>query len=304
MRLIDTTCPKCNAHMKVDAENKQVKCEFCGATFMIDDQIQHVRYDNAEEAGYQFERGRQKAQAEAAYHAQMAQQYYAPTPPPPAKKGKLWLWVIGWLFCFPIPLSVILWRKLPFKKSVKIGILVAMWLILFAISAATPKEETPKEAETVAVNSETTAKTALEEEAPTIITDSVVQEFVSKYNTLSDSPLDGVEQGNIRTKYYAFSHGYYLELLHSDATDKMAITITETNENAELGVQGMKEVFHDIAKTIDESLTDEAINEYFDTMVSSEHMKEDTLGNMKVLYAPDVELSGGYTRGHIEIDEQ
>ena len=64
MKLIDMQCPHCGAHLKVDIESKQAACEHCGANILIDDEVQHVQYDNAEEAGYKFEKGRQRAQAE------------------------------------------------------------------------------------------------------------------------------------------------------------------------------------------------------------------------------------------------
>ena len=31
-------------------------------------------------------------------------------PPMPAKKRRTWLWVLGWIFCYPIPLTILLFR--------------------------------------------------------------------------------------------------------------------------------------------------------------------------------------------------
>lgn len=67
----------------------------------------------------------------------------------------------------------------------------------------------------------------------------------------------------------------------------------------------MKEVFHDVAKSIDSSLSDDGINSYFDQLVSNTMMVEnDTLGTIKVTFIPDAKLSNGYSRGHIELSEQ
>ena len=65
MKMIETNCPNCHGQMKIDKENKTAVCPFCGTTALIDDETQHVQYDNAEDAGYNFEKGRQRAQAEA-----------------------------------------------------------------------------------------------------------------------------------------------------------------------------------------------------------------------------------------------
>ena len=50
--------------MKINEAEKQAVCEYCGAKFFVDDEEQYTAFDNAERAGYAFEKGRQKAQAE------------------------------------------------------------------------------------------------------------------------------------------------------------------------------------------------------------------------------------------------
>ncbi|MBR4543584.1 MAG: zinc ribbon domain-containing protein [Lachnospiraceae bacterium] len=64
MRIIDMTCQHCGASLQVNDENKQAFCTHCGSRFLIDDEIRHIQYDNAEEAGYAFEKGRLRAQNE------------------------------------------------------------------------------------------------------------------------------------------------------------------------------------------------------------------------------------------------
>ena len=45
-----------------------------------------------------------------------------------AKKRKTWLWVLGWLFIFPLPLTILLLRNRKMNKVVKIVILIVAWL--------------------------------------------------------------------------------------------------------------------------------------------------------------------------------
>ena len=107
MRIVDTTCTKCGANLHIDADRKTAFCEYCGAQLLIDDEVQHLQIDNAESAGYAFEKGRQRAQNEA-----QAQRYYSAQPQPAPKKNKkiVW-WVLGWIFIFPIPLTIIISRS-------------------------------------------------------------------------------------------------------------------------------------------------------------------------------------------------
>lgn len=68
---------------------------------------------------------------------------------------------------------------------------------------------------------------------------------------------------------------------------------------------GMRDVFHDVAKAIDSSLSDEDIYGYFDDLTSGDYMEEnDPFGTMLILYVPDKDLSSGHSRGHIGIDAQ
>lgn len=53
---------------------------------------------------------------------------------PPKPKRKTWLWVLGWLFCFPIPIIVLLVRDKRISTPVKITISILACLIYLIIS--------------------------------------------------------------------------------------------------------------------------------------------------------------------------
>ena len=140
MRLIEMTCPKCGAQLQIDADKKQAFCGHCGTEILIDDEVQHIQYDNAEEAGYNFEKGRQRAQAEARQNQQV-NSYRPPVQPTrvpqqPVKKRKTWLWVLGWIFIFPLPLTILLVRKKNMNIVLKILILGFAWLFYLIIVLA------------------------------------------------------------------------------------------------------------------------------------------------------------------------
>ena len=113
--------------MRIDVDRKQAFCEYCGAQILIDDEVQHLQIDNAESAGYAFEKGRQRAQNEAqatrAYTCQSASK----------KKSNIVWWVLGWIFIFPIPLTIIIARNKKLKTVVKVGIIVAVWFVYLLI---------------------------------------------------------------------------------------------------------------------------------------------------------------------------
>lgn len=52
----------------------------------------------------------------------------------PAKnKSKMWLWVLGWLFMFPIPLSILIYRSKNLSKNIRIAIIVVVWALFLLI---------------------------------------------------------------------------------------------------------------------------------------------------------------------------
>ena len=171
MKLVDTTCPHCGSALKIDSSNKNATCEYCGAALLIDDEVQHVQYDNAEEAGYKFEKGRQRAQAEAKRNTtRINTQTYQQ---PPKKKRKTWLWVLGWICVFPLPLTILLLRKKDMKPALKYGIIAAAWIVYLLIGLSggfgDSNKNTTEQSSTPAVveSTQTAAQNTEESEAPT-----------------------------------------------------------------------------------------------------------------------------------------
>ena len=63
MKLISLTCPNCGAEIEVNTELTKGACNFCGKTFLIEDEILKGK-QFLEQDGYNFEKGRIKAQKE------------------------------------------------------------------------------------------------------------------------------------------------------------------------------------------------------------------------------------------------
>ena len=77
MKLVEMKCKNCCSKLEVDSEAKEVTCNYCGTIFKIDDEIQRIKYEDMEQAGYEFEKGKIRAQQE--YHQQQYQALYSNT---------------------------------------------------------------------------------------------------------------------------------------------------------------------------------------------------------------------------------
>ncbi len=64
MKLVEMKCKNCGHMLKVEEGTTSITCEYCHTTYSIDDEAQHIKYDNMYESGYEFEKGRIQAQEE------------------------------------------------------------------------------------------------------------------------------------------------------------------------------------------------------------------------------------------------
>lgn len=67
MKIVDMTCPKCGASMKLDSDKGSAVCEYCGHQILLEkeDTIEEIR-KKAESKSYGYHKGKLKAEAEAA----------------------------------------------------------------------------------------------------------------------------------------------------------------------------------------------------------------------------------------------
>ncbi|CBK73752.1 hypothetical protein CIY_08810 [Butyrivibrio fibrisolvens 16/4] len=49
------------------------------------------------------------------------------------KKAPIWLWVLGWICIFPVPLTIQMLRNKEMKPAVKYGIIAAAWIFYLCI---------------------------------------------------------------------------------------------------------------------------------------------------------------------------
>ena len=129
MKIEPYRCPQCGAMLNVATEKSPVLCQYCGSALIVSDEKLHIRFENMEKAGYEFEKGRQRAQTE-----QCRQFESINTEPLPQKKSNTWLWIIGWLFCFPIPLTILVFRSKSLTEAHKRTYLwILGWILFFPV---------------------------------------------------------------------------------------------------------------------------------------------------------------------------
>ena len=64
MKLLEMKCKNCGALLKVEENAQYINCQYCNTKYKLDDEVQHIKYDDMEKSGYEFEKGRMRAHKE------------------------------------------------------------------------------------------------------------------------------------------------------------------------------------------------------------------------------------------------
>jgi hypothetical protein len=169
---------------------------------LIDDENLHVKYDDAEKAGYDFEKGRQRAIKEKS--AQNLTDSTKMKNQLSKKTSKLWLWVLGWIFIFPVPLTILIFRTKKIDKKIRMGIIATVWIIYF-LMVIFYKSSSDKNTNLTDVTIESSQAPSTEKSSgaeKSIGTEkfdgsSVISDFVDAYNSAAQNKLKFKENFNV-----------------------------------------------------------------------------------------------------------
>ncbi len=136
MKFVDVSCPACGARLEITDAQEFVTCEHCGKQFFVDDEVKrsetriehHYSAEDAENAGYLFEKGRMRARQEAewAKEAQEAEEW-ARFENQQREQNKGCFKLLMWIFCFPI--MFLYWFATTDRLSKKAKIIIAVIII-------------------------------------------------------------------------------------------------------------------------------------------------------------------------------
>ena len=129
-------CKNCGALLNVDDEKKEGTCPYCNTKFKLDDEVKHIQYDNSEQSGYEFEKGRIRAQEEEnqkrkeRVNAEINAQIEA------EKKKKRTVWIVlAWIFLLPFTATYYIAVSKKLDTTKKIIFIILIWIFFFIIGS-------------------------------------------------------------------------------------------------------------------------------------------------------------------------
>lgn len=140
MNLLEMKCKNCGALLKVEEDAKYIECQYCNTKYKLDDEVQHIKYDDMEKSGYEFEKGRIRAQQEQK-RAQSNYNNLNNVNNTPKKKDTKTFWLIlARIFLLPFTATYFIAKNNKLDKKKKIVIIAIMWVIFLVIAYANPSE--------------------------------------------------------------------------------------------------------------------------------------------------------------------
>ena len=134
-------CPQCGAEI-----GNTKYCQFCGSQITLDmrreqEQLNkegcprcgsgNVSFSREKQGEYQGKNSKRVVTRTIGMCRDCGATWYADSE---VKERKTWLWVLGWIFIFPLPLTVLLLRKKDMNKVLKYGIIAVVWLFYVIIA--------------------------------------------------------------------------------------------------------------------------------------------------------------------------
>ena len=146
--LVPAKCTNCGGELTVDPTQEAAVCQYCGTSFIVSKavqnyNIQHNTYQtnivNDQRKGavesilsYTSER-QDKKQQRLDEERRRAEEERLRNEEKTKKRNKTILWVLGWIFIFPVPLTILMLRNKEMNKKAKYGIIASAWIVFFIL---------------------------------------------------------------------------------------------------------------------------------------------------------------------------
>jgi len=196
------------------------------------------------------------------------------------KKRKTWLWVLGWIFFFPIPLTILVVKNTKLKPLAKGIIIAIMWALIIIIGNSdnnSDNETSDVTAETVtemsAEMSTTPNNSEVSEEIVKYHYNETVNQILIDYNAISEYTFtpDEVKEGGYDSAAIN-KYNTRMEVHSTNKSDKgydTQVVIELSGDTNEMDVSYY--IFRDFVKTLRGNLSDDSIEEAWNELLTEQY---------------------------------
>lgn len=158
MKVVDVACPFCGAKVGMKKAGEFVTCDYCGKQIFVDDEIKKIEHhfaaDDAEKLGYQFEKGRLRAQQDAELEAlRLDAEINEKSEVENRKQNIGCIKILLWIFFFPF--MFLYWLATTNRLSKKAKIIIFVIIILVGAFGEKNKHQSSTQTSSSGVRTET-----------------------------------------------------------------------------------------------------------------------------------------------------
>lgn len=220
------------------------------------------------------------------------------------KSAPIWLWIIGWIVIFPIPLTILMLKNQKIKSTIKYGVIAVAWVVFFIIASVgngtsgsnDTEQESQQESGSMqdvedASTTESEKESEKNSEEPSSVeelkyfpSDATVNQFFVNYNAIADIPIEAseIEKGNIRTKALVYIDDLCIEVIN--ATEYLSVSIEVKLENEE---SRLLPIFSASIKAMVPDVSEKDISNTWEKLHDTEYMVDDyNFNGVKISYVP------------------
>ncbi len=267
-------CPSCGAEV-----GNSNFCEFCGTQISLDmkkeqEQLNklgcpkcgssNIRFNRENQGELRGKNAKQIIHRTVGFCQDCGHTWYPESAAneAPKKSNMIW-WVLGWIFFFPAPVMVLIWRKKnTWDKKVKIAVTVAFWVVFFAIGSSNRSSENTTSSTTI---EQTETKSEAKTDANTsekIETKSSTDETKGKTETKTEE----VAQSGKYSSYEDIYNEYKQKII--DATPGLVEEYNNEAASNNAGLEGLDEICNNKIAELAE-ISNEGVSEMADFMLKN-----------------------------------
>ena len=263
-------CPSCGA----EVGNSSV-CEFCGTQISLDmkkeqEQLNkqgcpkcgssNIKFNRENQGELRGKNAKQIIHRTVGFCQDCGHTWYPDSSAneAPKKNNMIW-WVLGWIFFFPAPVMVLIWRKKnTWDIKVKIAVTAVFWILIFVLGSTNKSSEDTTKTTTIEQTEAKSDAKSVETESKTD-TSSTKQKAETKTETK-------VEESTSSGKYSSYEDIYndYKQRI-IDATPGLVEEYKEEAASNTEGLEGLATICNDKISALAE-ISNDGISEMADFM--------------------------------------
>lgn len=188
-------CPNCGADIKDGAKF----CEFCGSSITADmkrDQeyvnkagcpkcgSSNIKFDREKQGEIRGKKGTAIVRSTVGFCKDCGYTWHTTGSSNQPKKNNMIWWVLGWIFFFPAPVMVLIWRKKnKWDIKIKIAVTVIFWLLIFIIGGTGNSDTETTKTDTVDSDTSIVVENTVPEESSHIYDNAEVVDLMNGFGT-------------------------------------------------------------------------------------------------------------------------